>query len=127
MTLTPEKVAFIRGSTAKAEKTPSRTATTEDAEKTVEFEGPVADAATENAKPQRRRSRARASTPEQPQANEILDQILVPVTFRLQHRTAQALKRAALEQKLKHLRPDKLQEIGEEAITEWLEKSGYLE
>ena len=126
MTLTPEKVAFIRGSAAKAEKTPPRT-TTDDTEKTIELEAPVADASTENARPQRRRSRGRTSSPEQPQANEILDQILVPVTFGLQHRTAQALKRAALEQKLKHLRPDKLQEIGEEAITEWLEKSGYLD
>jgi hypothetical protein len=53
--------------------------------------------------------------------------MLVPVTLRLQHRTAQALKRAALEQKLKHMKPNQVQEIGEEAITHWLEKHAYLE
>jgi hypothetical protein len=45
----------------------------------------------------------------------------------LQHRTAQALKRAVLEQKLNHRKPNKLQEIGEVAIETWLEKSGFLD
>jgi hypothetical protein len=52
---------------------------------------------------------------------------LVPVPLRLQHRTAQALRRAYLEQKLKHAKPDTLQDIGEDAIADWLTKSGYLD
>jgi hypothetical protein len=56
-----------------------------------------------------------------------LDQVLVPVTIRLPHRTAQALKRAHLEQKLKYLKPDTLQGIGGEALADWLTKAGYLD
>jgi hypothetical protein len=52
---------------------------------------------------------------------------LVPVTIRLHHRTSQLLKRAYLEQKLKHAKPDTLQEIGEEAIADWLFRAGYLD
>ena len=72
----------------------------------------------------RRSSRGRQSQAS-PEASEILDQVLVPVTIRLQHRTAQALKRAYLEQKLRHAKPDTLQEIGEEAFAQWLTKNDY--
>jgi hypothetical protein len=127
MTLTPEKVAFIHGSPAKSEKTPPSAKAREDVEKTIELEEPAKVEAAESTRPQRRRSRGRGSSQEQPQANEILDQILVPVTIRLQHRTAQALKRVHLEQRLSHAKPDTQQEIVEEAIQEWLGKRGFLD
>jgi len=114
--MTPEKIAFIRN---KDEKAPQVQ------EKTVELRDPAPSEQTE-AIPSRSRSRGRAR-PVEPQARELLDQVLVPVTMRLQHRTAQALKRAYLEQKLKHLRPDTLQQIGEEALVDWLIKAGYLD
>jgi hypothetical protein len=34
-------------------------------------------------------------------------------------------KRAYLEQKLRHAKPDTLQEIGEEAFAQWLTKNDY--
>jgi hypothetical protein len=40
---------------------------------------------------------------------------------------AQALKRAYLEQRLKHAKPDTQQEIVEEALGEWLSQQGFLE
>ena len=127
MTLTPEKVAFIRGSTAKAEKTPPSAKAKEDIEKTIETEAPAKVEIEENARPQRRRSRGKVLAQEEPQAGEILDRMLVPVTIRLQNRTAQALKRASLERELQRLRPHKVQDIAEEAIADWLAKSDYLD
>lgn len=124
MTLTPDKLAFIKGPAGSNDK-PASEPTAQTVETTAEPTRSADKEVEESPRPQRRRNRGRVAS--EPQPNEILDQILVPVTFRLQHRTAQALKRALLEQKLKHLKPDKLQEIGEEAVTEWLERIGYLD
>jgi len=61
-----------------------------------------------------------------PEASDLLDQVLVPVTVRLPHRMAQALRRAHLEQRLKHAKPDTQQEIVEEALGDWLLRQGFL-
>lgn len=124
MSLTPEKVAFIKGSPAKElsqppEKKPAPV------EKSIELETPAVETNHESPRSQRRRGRGRSSAQQQP--NEILDQILVPVTIRLQHRTAQALKRAHLEQRLSHAKPDTQQEIVEAALFDWLSKAGFLD
>jgi hypothetical protein len=123
--LTAEKLAFIRGEKsappqARLEQEGSESGMTVELETTAPSEE-------QPERQHRRRSRGRASRPEEPQASEILDQMLVPVTIRLKHRTAQALKRAALEQKLKHAKPDQVQEIGEEAFSDWLVRSGYVD
>ena len=123
--MTPEKIAFIRGSTGKQAKMAQAQGGPKTLEKTIELKETLSTEETDSS-PLRRRSRARTKQ-EQPQASEILDQVLVPVPLRLQHRTAQALRRAYLEQKLKHAKPDTLQDIGEEAIADWLMKSGYLD
>lgn len=122
--MSPEKIAFIRGSAGKQSKASRVEERPQAPAKTIELKEPAPSDETE-AIPSRRRSRGR-SREAQPQASEVLDQVLVPVTLRLQHRTAQALKRAYLEQKLKHEKPDTLQEIGEEALSDWLAQNGYL-
>ena len=53
--------------------------------------------------------------------------VLVPITTRLLPRTADALRRAYLEQKLRHARPSTQQEIIEQALHDWLRREGYLE
>ncbi len=122
MEMTPAKLAFIKGQENKGEKqvVAKVEPTQNDAEKTIDLEVPK----DQKLKAARRSSRGRQSQ-ESPEASEILDQVLVPVTIRLQHRTAQALKRAYLEQKLRHAKPDTLQEIGEEAFAQWLTKNDY--
>ncbi len=131
MEMTPEKLAFIKGQPGKEPKlspveSPAAKST---AEKTIELE--TARAATEAEKEPRSRSGRRStkgrSSQETPEASELLDQVLVPVTIRLQHRTAQALRRAYLEQRLKHAKPDTQQEIVEEALGDWLVRLGFLE
>lgn len=123
--MTPEKIAFIQGSAGKQGKALRAEEKPQAPAKTIELNERASSGETE-AGSSRRRSRGRAREA-QPQASEILDQVLVPVTLRLQHRTAQALKRAYLEQKLKHAKPDTLQEIGEEALSDWLAGNGYLD
>jgi hypothetical protein len=118
--MTPEQVAFIRGD--KETKAPE-IAGGPKASKTIELTRPKVEESAESTPKRRSRARNRDA---QPETSEILDQVLVPITLRLQHRTAQALKRAYLEQKLKHAKPDTLQEIGEEALSDWLEKEGYI-
>jgi hypothetical protein len=75
----------------------------------------------------RKPSRPRQAAPKPPSETPFIDQLLVPLTTRLQPRTANALRRAYLEQKLKHARPSTQQEIIEAAVQEWLRKSGYLD
>jgi hypothetical protein len=130
MEMTPEKLAFIkRGSEA-----PNQTATKPGAatsvlsEKTIDVSTPQAEAeSAKESKPRGPRRTSSRSRQDAPESNEILDQVLVPVTIRLPHRIAHALKRAYLEQRLKYAKPDTQQEIAEEALTDWLTKSGYLE
>jgi hypothetical protein len=131
MKMTPEKIAFIEGGPGKAEKQDSTKVKTDKSstDKAIDVQlsqGESANTLERVQTPSRRTSRTRSKY-EAPDASELLDQVLVPVTIRLQHRTAQALKRAYLEQKLKHLKPDTVQEIGEEALTDWLQKAGYLD
>jgi hypothetical protein len=97
--LTAEKLAFIRGEKAVPPKAGPVKREASQSERTIELE---------------------TTAPNEEQAER-------QHTIRLKHRTAQALKRAALEQKLKHVKPDQVQEIGEEAFTDWLTRSGYLD
>ena len=124
--MTPEKVAFIQGQGAKAvsQATINKTGATHEPEKIIDLPVQEVPANAEELAPPR--SSRKRQTTQAPEPSEVLDQVLVPVTFRLQHKTSQALKRAYLEQKLKHGKPDTIQEIGEEAIKDWLVHAGYL-
>jgi hypothetical protein len=124
----PEKIAFIEGKADERTQSPSQTTPGNFPEKTIDVKTVKSGehSLATNEKPQRRNARFRQNR-DFPAASEVLDQVLVPVTIRLQHRTSQALKRAYLEQKLRHAKPDTLQEIGEEAISDWLLRSGYLD
>ena len=56
----------------------------------------------------------------------LLGEMRVPLTTRLQPRTAHALRRAHLEQRLNGLLPATQQEIVEAAVYEWLRQHGYI-
>ena len=130
MTMSPEKVAFIQGDAAPKVTSPAVAPVPAQLQKkTIELGEPsTAKEVAEEGKSRttRRQSRGR-STQQQPEVSEILDQVLVPVTIRLQHRTAQALRRAYLEQRLRHAKPDTQQEIVEEALGDWLSRQGFLD
>lgn len=126
MEMTPEKLAFISAQSKPATASPPSTPREKEGVKTVEV-------VTSQKEPEKvkgsavRPSRRNRSLPhESPGASEILDQVLVPVTIRLPRRIAHALKRAYLEQRLKCVKPDSLQEIAREALEEWLSRVGYL-
>ncbi len=130
MTMSPEKVAFIKGDTA-AKVTSREVApeSTKPREETIEVPEPApAKEVREERKGRivRRQERLRTVL-HQPDANEILDRVLVSLTIRLPHRTAQALRRAYLEQRLAHSKPDTQQEIAQVAIGEWLSRHGFLD
>ena len=129
MEMTPEKLAFIKGQPAKEPKlAPVESSTAKGVvERTIERETtkPESEASREPRPRAGRRVTRHRSSQEGPEASELLDQVLVPVTIRLQHRTAQARRRAYLEQRLKHAKPDTQQEIVEEAIQLWLEANRF--
>lgn len=126
--LTPEKLAFIHGGAIQ----PSTSAT-------VGAES-IADAKLQErvAEPQQRapgprsesrRSRGSRETAAEPVQRDQLTMIpplLVPLTTRLQPKTANALRRAYLEQKLRGQRPATQQEIIEAALEEWLRRHDYI-
>jgi hypothetical protein len=80
----------------------------------------VADATEAKARP-RRSSRPQAIS--QPLAHKVT----MSVTTRLEQRTADALRRAHLEQKLKAMQPSTQQEIIEIAVQGWLRDNGFLD
>lgn len=125
MTLSPDKLAFIRGSGTTPPTVEPKEAKTSAPERTIDL-GETKDEPPAE-RPQRKRSRGKAATQDEPEASEILERMLVPVTIRLQNRTAQALKRASLERELQRIHPHKVQDIAEEAIADWLAKAGYLD
>ncbi|MFO0912753.1 MAG: hypothetical protein U0795_07335 [Pirellulales bacterium] len=57
----------------------------------------------------------------------LLGELRVPLTTRLHPATADALRRANLEQRLKRVRPATQQEIVESAVKDWLKRNGYVE
>lgn len=127
MEMTPEKLAFISGQAKTAVPAPAAPPA-KTAAKTIDVEVSPQElpAASEPTVTKTRRS-ARRAPQETPGASEVLDQVLVPVTIRLPHRTAQALRRAHLEQRLKHAKPDTQQDIVEEALGDWLSRQGFLD
>lgn len=131
MTMSPEKRAFIEGG---MKQTPAvsvaEPAKTDPEPKTIELTTPVStEPVMSESKPEsaKRRTRSRSNLPEQSAASNVLDHVLVPVTVRLPHRMAQALRRAHLEQRLKHAKPDTQQEIVEQALGDWLTQQGFLD
>jgi hypothetical protein len=127
MTMSPEKLAFIeQGNTGKERSEASTQLKTP--QKTIDIQMPTHSEESMQPKVRysRQQRRSRGARDEQPDASEILDHVLVPVTIRLQHRTTQALRRAYLEQRLMHAKPDTQQEIVEVALGEWLLKRGFL-
>lgn len=128
MDMTPEKLAFIKGKSQAAAVASVAAPVTKVEEKTIEVSVTKKDTKSERElTPRLTRRTARRPTKDTPGASEVLDQVLVPVTIRLPHRTAQALRRAYLEQRLKHAKPDTQQEIVEEALGDWLRGHEFLE
>lgn len=62
----------------------------------------------------------------EPSRPSLLGEVLVPLTTRIRPETANALRRAYLEQKLAHRTPATQQEIIEAALTTWLQQYKFL-
>jgi hypothetical protein len=136
LAMTPDKLAFIQGANAAQEAKPTQTvelpkpisATEEPVALTEVIEAERTEVQSERpaARSPRRQSRERDQSEFNDEAMLSMANLLVPLTTRLQPRTAAALKRAGLEQKLRGRKPSTVQEIAEEAIQLWLRNSGYL-
>lgn len=130
MEMTPAKLAFIKGEgEAGQPPAPDEPAAASAPVKTIDLQPSQQkpDPSREQRTRAPRRSARQRSSHDSPEPSEVLDQVLVPVTIRLPHRTAQALRRAHLEQRLKHAKPDTQQEMVEEALLDWLSKHAFLE
>lgn len=141
MQVTPEAMAFIKGSGTKTvelkPKTAAKPVVPEIAtpmEEGGSDEAVLEAASTNNDRKattsERRRSYRSNPSKEAPQTNVNfgygMANLLVPLTTRLQPATATALKRAGLEQKLRGQNPSTVQEIAEIAIQGWLKQNGFL-
>lgn len=116
--ITPEKLAFIKGGESKVAPEPEKVKVIETALQPAEELKPLENKA--------KRSRRSTREEQEPEPADVLNQILVSITNRFQHRTVQALRRAHLERKLKNIQPNTQQEIIETALQEWLTERGYL-
>lgn len=145
LTLTPEKLAFIQGegasssiasasmasgSMAPGTVAPSSMPPSADPPprkgrkpKTVEIELATSDKPSPEHTPRiRRAEQRRDGSAKFPSANDVLDEVLIPLTTRIPHRLHQSLRRVCLERRLQHQKPDSIQEIVEEALGEWLSR-----
>lgn len=119
LSLTPDKVDFIRGERKPAVK-PSAPAPQLADQPPAE----VGEGTETRQSPIRRARRVREIQPDQ--GTTLLPDLLVPLTTRLQPDTAHALRRAYLEQKLRGQKPVTQQEIVEEALSDWLRRHSYV-
>lgn len=121
LTMSPEKLAFIKGDESAVKSSLSNP---EPVVRTIELAS--TDTHDANKPETRTRTTARRQRPRSeatlPNASDVLDDLLVPLTTRLPHRLVQSLRRICLEQRLRHAKPDSIQEIIETAIESWLAK-----
>lgn len=126
--LSPDKLAFIQSGLPP--EPPAKTSSVVSAVPETSEEDETAESSSEPARRPTSRSRGpRRAKPVEPSLQPDyfgLANVLVPLTTRLRPTTAAALKRAGLEQRLRGQEPATVQEIAEEAITEWLREAGYL-
>ena len=131
--LTPEAMAFISGGVPgkKVEEAPAKVVPVKAAEvpeplrQTIEVSSePVSTGASEGKEAPRSR---RATKVQQAPQNSMLNKLLIPVTTRFDPRTAEALRRAHLEQRIKGLEPSTMQEIIQLAVQAWLRENDYLD
>jgi hypothetical protein len=111
--ISPEKLAFIEGA-APHSPPPSSS---------VDADAPRI---TERAKRPSRTRLAQQHNHSESTEPSLVGTLLVPLTTRLQTQTADGLRRAYLERKLRGRRPNTQQEIIEEALQVWLRNEGYL-
>ena len=133
LAMNPEKLAFIHGdkNTAEVGQGPDKGEPTDRAApeaRDADREEPVASG---------RRIKRRGPRPKEteplavPMSHEttdagVLPPLLVSLTTRLSPTTAEALRRASLEQRLRRRRPHTQQEIVESAVRKWLTTNGFL-
>ena len=129
--LSPEKMAFIKGHDANQADTSADVHTPLQSNAVVV---PVVELSAETAdvqpkkKPSAKQSQSTDNAPINRNAIAPANEdYLVAITTRLQARTAEALRRAYLEQKLNRLEPATQQEIIELALQEWLRKNSFFE
>lgn len=123
--LGPEALAFIKSGVPGKEPKPVADPVI-DLEPTKIMAPPPENAVSEVATEPKEAKAKRAVKP-QAAPQYLTNRITVSVTTRLEQRTADALRRAHLEQKLKNVRPATQQEIIEIAVQAWLKENSYLD
>lgn len=129
VTMSPDAEAFIRGAPTRSEdvapiKSTAGTTCVESLQPPAETQG-AGDTSPVTATSLRSSRRRRAEAPQPEPA--FYGDLLVPLTTRIRPATANALRRAHLEQRLRHARPATQQEIVEDALDAWLARHGFLE
>ncbi|MFO0941545.1 MAG: hypothetical protein U0930_12350 [Pirellulales bacterium] len=135
LAMTADKLAFIHGATkptAKVEITETQVTEPIASQPEISPMEVTRESLPTQSKPiatrtTRKSNRDRDTQDFQPDTMLGMANLLVPLTTRLQPKTATALKRAGLEQKLRGRKPSTVQEIAEIAIQDWLKESGYLD
>lgn len=123
LTLTPEKLAFIAG-----DENPSPSeVSSQTKEAVVQVSQGDSEATWREPLRRQRKNSREVERDNATQPDSLLGTVLVPLTTRLQPRTAEGLRRACLEQRLLCRRPATQQDIVELAVRTWLELNGYLE
>ncbi len=124
-TLGPEALAFIKSGVPAKDAKPVVNAVKELA-RAKEVSAPTETPPPEQPVEAREVKPKRAVKP-QAAPQYLNHRITISVTTRLEQRTADALRRAHLEQKLRNVRPATQQEIIELAVQAWLKENGFLE
>jgi hypothetical protein len=114
LSISPEKLAFIHG-----DEKPSIKRGPETASNTVDLPLSKETPQGQSTKPRRRNTERDLDLPN---ANDVLNEVLVSLTTKLPHRLIQSLRRLCLEQRLRHAKPDSIQDIVAAALQDWLAK-----
>jgi hypothetical protein len=134
LSLNPDKLAFIHGEqrVVEAGSVPEKIQAADRSLGRVEL--PDQESIRSGPRIRRRGRRPKVAAPEPLAPPGMVDSsysgdlppLLVSLTTRLSPATAEALRRAALEQRLERRRPHTQQEIVEAAVRQWLTMNGFV-
>jgi hypothetical protein len=120
----PEIQAFISGGSPEAPALqPTMQASGQPVDSTID----LVRIATEPKGPEATEVKTKRSSRAQTSSQPLHSKVTISVTTRLEQRTADALRRAHLQQKLKGSQPETQQEIIQIAVQAWLREHDYLD
>lgn len=120
VSFSPAEAAFINGGKEASRSKPGQEETQK--EKTIELAKESEDKNGQEARSPSTKVPPKRNSHRSPTSEDVLNEMLVPLTTRMPHALVRMLRRFCLEQELQHVEPNTIQDVVTTAVQEWLTK-----